>query len=166
MSVIIRPIEENDAESLWHMMSALDAETKYMMYEPNERTKNMDRIKSTIKEAAAGNNLFLAAKADHEIVGYISAQKGILRRVKHSAYIVVGIRAAYQRQGIGTSFFKQLDKWADEKGVTRLELTVMCINDAARHLYEKNGFVVEGIKKNSMVVDGAYVDEYYMAKLL
>lgn len=34
MSVIIRPIEENDAEALWHMMSALDAETKYMMYEP------------------------------------------------------------------------------------------------------------------------------------
>ncbi|WP_312430566.1 GNAT family N-acetyltransferase [Lacrimispora sp.] len=166
MSVIIRPIEENDAESLWQMMSALDAETKYMMYEPKERTKNTDRIKSTIKEAAAGNNLFLAAEADHEIVGYISAQKGILRRVKHSAYIVVGIRASYQRQGIGTSFFRQLDKWAGEKGVTRLELTVMCINDAARNLYEKNGFVVEGIKKNSMVVDGTYVDEYYMAKLL
>lgn len=166
MNVIIRPIEENDAESLWQMMSALDAETKYMMYEPKERMKNIDRIKSTIKEAVTGNNLFLVAEADREIVGYISAQKGILRRVKHSAYIVVGIRAAYQRQGIGTSFFKQLDKWADEKGVTRFELTVMCINDAARRLYEKNGFVVEGIKKNSMVVDGTYVDEYYMAKLL
>ncbi|HBE85182.1 MAG TPA: N-acetyltransferase [Lachnoclostridium sp.] len=166
MNVIIRPIEENDAESLWQMMSALDAETKYMMYEPKERMKNIDRIKSTIKEAVTGNNLFLVAEADHVIVGYISAQKGILRRVKHSAYIVVGIRAAYQRQGIGTSFFKQLDKWADEKGVTRFELTVMCINDAARRLYEKNGFVVEGIKKNSMVVDGTYVDEYYMAKLL
>ncbi|WP_312441622.1 GNAT family N-acetyltransferase [Lacrimispora sp.] len=166
MNVIIRPIEENDAESLWQMMSALDVETKYMMYEPNERTKNIDRLISTIKEAATGNNLFLAAEADHEIVGYISAQKGILRRVKHSAYIVVGIRASYQRQGIGSSFFKQLDKWANDKGVTRLELSVMCINDAAKNLYEKNGFVVEGIKKNSMVVDGTYVDEYYMAKLL
>jgi RimJ/RimL family protein N-acetyltransferase len=166
MNVIIRPIEENDAESLWQMMSALDVETKYMMYEPNERTKNIDRLISTIKEAATVNNLFLAAEADHEIVGYISAQKGILRRVKHSAYIVVGIRASYQRQGIGSSFFKQLDKWANDKGVTRLELTVMCINDAAKNLYEKNGFVVEGIKKNSMVVDGTYVDEYYMAKLL
>ncbi len=69
-------------------------------------------------------------------------------------------------RGSEPHFFKQLDKWANEKGVTRLELTVMCINDAARHLYEKNGFVVEGTKKNSMVVDGTYVDEYYMAKLL
>ncbi|MDR1769303.1 MAG: GNAT family N-acetyltransferase [Hungatella sp.] len=166
MNVIIRPIEAKDAESLWQMMAALDAETKFMMYEPNERRKDIDRIKSAINDAAAGDNLFLAAEADHEIVGYISAQKGNLRRVKHSAYIVVGIRASYQRQGIGTSFFKQLDKWAHDKGVTRLELTVMCINEAAKHLYEKNGFAVEGIKKHSMIVDGTYADEYYMAKLL
>jgi RimJ/RimL family protein N-acetyltransferase len=38
-------------------------------------------------------------------------------------------------------------------------------NTSAKHLYEKNGFNVEGIKKNSMIVDGKYVDEYYMAKL-
>ena len=36
----------------------------------------------------------------------------------------------------------------------------------AKHLYEKNGFVVEGIKRDAMFVDGNYVDEYYMAKLL
>lgn len=42
----------------------------------------------------------------------------------------------------------------------------MCHNEAALHLYEKNGFQREGIKKNSMVVNGQFVDEYYMAKLL
>ena len=35
----------------------------------------------------------------------------------------------------------------------------------AKHLYEKNGFEIEGIKKKSMLVDGVYVDEFYMAKL-
>lgn len=166
MNVNIRPVNMDDAESLWEMMSALDAETKYMMYEPGERTKNMDRIISAIREATEGDNLFSVAESTHGIVGYISAQKGNLRRIKHSAYIVVGIRMLYQHQGIGTLFFKQLDIWARDKGVTRLELTVMCPNRAAKHLYEKNGFVVEGIKKNSMIVDKAYVDEYYMAKLI
>lgn len=42
----------------------------------------------------------------------------------------------------------------------------MCHNLVAKHLYEKNGFVVEGIKKHSMIVDGAYVNEYYIAKLM
>jgi RimJ/RimL family protein N-acetyltransferase len=49
--------------------------------------------------------------------------------------------------------------------VTRLELTVMCKNYAAKHLYEKRGFVVEGVKVQSMLVDDEYMDEYYMSKL-
>lgn len=49
---------------------------------------------------------------------------------------------------------------------TFLELTVECPNRAAKHLYEKSGFKVEGIKTKSMLVNGNYVDEYYMAKIL
>jgi len=41
----------------------------------------------------------------------------------------------------------------------------MCPNTIARHLYEKNGFIIEGVKKNAMLVNKEYVDEYYMAKL-
>lgn len=48
---------------------------------------------------------------------------------------------------------------------TRLELTVRCDNEPAIHLYRKNGFVVEGVKKHTMRVNGEYVDEYTMAKL-
>jgi RimJ/RimL family protein N-acetyltransferase len=33
-------------------------------------------------------------------------------------------------------------------------------------LYQKMGFQVEGIKKDSLLVDGVYVDEYYMGKIL
>ena len=30
---------------------------------------------------------------------------------------------------------------------------------------KKNGFKVEGIKKNAMIIDGKYVDEFFMAKI-
>ncbi len=166
MDVIVRAAAMNDAEPLWEMMSALDSETNYMMYEPGERSRNLNIVQSNIQQAVEGDNLLLVAEADDTIVGYIAAQKGKLQRVKHTAYIVVGIRASYQNQGIGTRFFQQLDNWAKDKRVTRLELTVMCPNLAAKHLYAKNGFEIEGIKKRSMRVDGVYVDEYYMAKLL
>ena len=165
MDYIIRPIQINDAEPFWEMMFELDSETKYMMYEPNERVKDIDKVKSIIGEAVTGDNLLLVAEANHKIVGYISAEKGTLSRIKHSAYIVVGILAAYQGRGIGGMFFKELDNWAYDKNITRLELTVMCRNEMAKHLYEKNGFVIEGIKKKSMIVDGTYIDEYYMAKI-
>ena len=59
----------------------------------------------------------------------------------------------------------ELDKWTRENNLTRLELTVVSSNIVAKHLYEKNGFEIEGTRKNAMIIDGKYVDEYYMAKL-
>ena len=72
----------------------------------------------------------------------------------------------YQGKGIGTTFFENLEKWAKENSVIRLELTVECHNEAARKLYEKSDFKVEGIRAKSMLVKGEVVDEYYMAKIL
>lgn len=39
-------------------------------------------------------------------------------------------------------------------------------NHRAIALYSKVGFRFEGTKRDSLLVDGLYVDEYYMAKLL
>lgn len=80
--------------------------------------------------------------------------------------MVVGIRAGYRGRGIGTEMFKRLDAWAVSQEITRLELTVRKDNEAAVHLYEKSGFVIEGLRKNSMRVGGAYADEYYMATFI
>ena len=55
-----------------------------------------------------------------------------------------------------------MDIWAEEKKVSRLELTVICENSVAKHLYEKNGFEIE---RKSVLVDGKYLDEFYMAKI-
>lgn len=164
--MVIREIRESDAEAFWQMQFELDKETKYMMYEPNERTKNLNLINKIVQNVADGRDLLLVAENDNEIVGFLSAQRGAPNRIKHTAYIVVGIRKAFQGKGIGSEFFRKLDLWARQNGIKRLELTVMCRNETAVHLYKKNGFVIEGIRKNSMIVDGRYVDEYYMAKLL
>lgn len=96
----------------------------------------------------------------------MTADKGNFNRIKHSAYIVVGIKGNYQGQGIGTALFKQLERWAVESNITRLELTVVASNEGAVHLYKKCGFEIEGVKRNAMIIDGKYVDEFYMAKLL
>lgn len=168
--MIYRTLTENDTEVFFEMMCRLDEETEYMMYEPGERrekTKNLDRLRGNIENANSGRDFLLAAVTeDGEIAGYIWASRGDLNRVLHTAYIVTGIREAYRRQGIGTEFFNRLDDWAKANGLVRLELTVECPNTGAKALYEKHGFTVEGIRPKSMKVGGAYVDEYYMGKIL
>lgn len=165
-NIIFRNIERSDTESLWNMMNKLDYETKFMLYEPGERTKNLARLQGAIDNAIDGNDLCFLAVDGSEIIGYITAQIGNVKREKHSAYIVVGIREKYRNQGIGTEFFKKLNEWAEEKKLVRLELTVLCTNKIALNLYKKNGFEIEGIKRKSMYVDGEYIDEYYMSKLI
>ena len=88
------------------------------------------------------------------------------RRIAHTAYIFVGILRDYRGQGIGTEFFKRLDAWAGQMHITRLELTVICENEAALRLYTKSGFQIEGVRRNSIFADGRHLDEYYMAKLI
>lgn len=155
----------NDVESFWNLMNQLDYETKYMLYESGERVKNLPRIESLIQDSVEGKDFLLVAETDNKLIGYISAQKGRLNRIAHSAYIVVGILTDYRGKGIGTEFFKRLNVWAEENEVIRLELTVICENEAAKRLYTNNGFKIEGTKRKSVCVDGKYLDEYYMAKV-
>ena len=154
-----------EAEPLWQLMNQLDHETKYMLYEPGERSKNIPRMEALIKRAQEQGSFLMVAEADQKLVGFLSAQRGGLRRTAHCAYIVVGILKDYRGKGVGTELFRQLELWAEEAQVSRLELTVVCENEIAKHLYEKNGFEVEGIKRNSLWIDGRFVDEYYMAKI-
>jgi len=163
---MIRKIELKDAESFLYMLRQLDSETDFMMYEPGERKTTVDEIKSVIQNAYSSNSLILVAEENGKLVGFLSAERGFANKIKHSAYIVIGLLKNYRGRKIGTNLFEELNKWALENGITRLELTVMTSNDIAISLYKKMGFKIEGLKEKSILVDGKYVDEYYMSKIL
>ena len=161
----IRRCEINDADNMLKMLLELDKETEYMLFEADERPNDINRVKAMINQSINGDNLLLIATEDDNIIGFLSAQRGILRKIKHTAYIVVGIREKFRGKGIGKKLFCDLDLWAKENNISRLELTVMCPNSIAKQLYEKSGFEVEGTKRNAIFMNGKYIDEYYMSKI-
>ncbi len=161
----IRRCEINDADNMLKMLLELDKETEYMLFEADERPNDVNRVKAMINQSINGDNLLLIAIEDDNIIGFLSAQREILRKIKHIAYIVVGIREKFRGKGIGKKLFCELDLWAKENNISRLELTVMCPNTIAKQLYEKSGFEVEGIKRNAIFMNDKYIDEYYMSKI-
>lgn len=165
MKMEIRKIQIEDAYNYLDMLLNLDNETKFMMFEPGERSTDINIAKNIIEKSVNGDNLVLVATDEENIIGFLSVQKGVPKRIKHTGYVVVGIREKYRGMGIGSKLFSELDIWAIENKITRLELSVICSNTIAKHLYEKNGFEVEGIKRNAMIIDDKYVDEFYMAKI-
>ncbi len=163
----IRHAWEGDAEELLRLRKQLDAETTLMMLEPGERTTTVRQEREEIRETfAAGNRTILIAEEEGHLVGYLEARGGQFNRNRHNAQIVMGVLQDYAGRGIGTSLMAEAENWARQHGIKRLELTVMKHNQSAISLYKKMGFVTEGERSHSLLVDGALVDELYMAKLL
>lgn len=106
------------------------------------------------------------AEHEGELVGFLRARGDPLRRVRHTVFIVVALRQAYARQGIGTRLLEAVEVWARSRNLHRLYPTVMTHNHRAIALYQKMGFVIEGLHRDALYVDGQYVDEYTIAKLL
>jgi RimJ/RimL family protein N-acetyltransferase len=138
-----------------------------MMLEPGERTITPEEQRTQLEDLLKHENqtIFVAEHND-QLVGYLAAIGGQSKRNRQSVYIIIGILQAFTGQGIGTKLFQTLEEWAHQQHIHRLELTVMSHNKAGVALYKKQGFEIEGTKRHSLMVNGQFVDEYYMAKLL
>ena len=78
------------------------------------------------------------------------------------------IKKNLQGQGLGKEILSAVKKSAMEKGKKRIELTVDITNMPAIALYERMGFLVEGVIKQSykLAATGEYYDEFLMALIL
>ncbi len=164
--MIIRKIEEKDAENYLNMLKQLERETKFMLYEPEERKTTIEEIKDKIIKSNKSREIILIVEEDDKLVGFLHSVRGSFNRVKHSSFVMIGIIEDYTGKGIGTKLFIELEKWARENEVSRLDLTVSIDNSRAINLYKKMGFQIEGIMKNSLIVDGEYNHRYLMAKYM
>ncbi|MHC4955178.1 MAG: GNAT family N-acetyltransferase [Planctomycetota bacterium] len=164
---IIREITEDDAGALLAHLRQLDAETKNMLFEPGERPHTAEQEADRIRAMALQENQTIFVAADGGVlVGHLLALGMRQRRVRHRIHVVVGVVRSHWGQGIATRLFEELERWARRIGARRLELTVLESNTVALELYKRLGFELEGTKRESVCVDGAYVNELAMSKLL
>ncbi|WP_033541775.1 GNAT family N-acetyltransferase [Planococcus sp. CAU13] len=163
--MIIRNAVPADAEKLAGLIA--DAESSgFMMFDPGERQLSAEGLSKRIRAVEnAENSTILLAEDNTELKGYLFVIGNEPTRTRHSVYLAIGIREDSRGQGVGTKLFETMESWARARSMRRLELTVMMNNRGGIALYQKAGFSIEGIKKNSLKVDGEYIDEYYMAKL-
>ena len=163
--MIIREAKPADAEQLTGVIA--DAESSgFMMFDPGERKITAEQLAKRISSMEEDeSSAILLAESAGVLAGYLFAIGNSLQRTSHIIYVAIGISEKSRGQGVGTKLLTQLDQWAKERNVRRIELTVMMKNRAGLALYQKMGYKIEGIKKNSLLVDGEYIDEYYMAKV-
>ena len=165
--MLIRKITKEDTEKFIDLIYQTDLEMlDFGIIEADEIHKKTRETTKNLIEAvlASSNNIILVAEVDNNLVGYLQGYGGLFRRVKHYVDLSISILTAYRRQGIGLKLFQELDKWAIENKIHRLELRVLENNEPAIALYKKVGYKIEGVLKDSALIDNKYFDTYQMVK--
>lgn len=162
----VRRANSNDANQIVEVMKNAE-DSGFMMFNPGEREISAEPFAKYIESINSHekSGVFVACEKER-VLGYLIIQSDKPQRVSHRAYIVIGVHSESRGKGIGKELFVHVMKWAKQVGLHRLELTVIKTNDAAFGLYKKMGFEVEGVKRDSLLIDGNFVDEYYLSKLL
>lgn len=88
--------------------------------------------------------MFLVVEEKGRILGYC----GLLMVLDEGDVTNVAVRRDRQREGIGRFLMNSLLRLAAERGVTTVHLEVRESNKTALRLYERMGFVQDGIRRN------------------
>ncbi|WP_257984290.1 GNAT family N-acetyltransferase [Neobacillus cucumis] len=132
-----------------------------------ERQTTVEQQRKSIERSLSEqNSIFFVAEIENKLVGFIAVIGSNLNRNRHSANIVLSVLEDYRGQGMATKLFNKVFEWAKEVGILRLGLTVIKDNKKAFNLYSKMGFGLEGERVQSSKINGEFVNEYYLYKLL
>lgn len=100
-----------------------------------------------------------------EVIGLISLLSIDYLNQSAELHIMIGNKER-QNQGAGTFAIKtMIDHAFKNMNLQRIELTVLESNQRARHVYEKLGFVREGIKRKAKFKNGQFVNTCVYALL-
>jgi L-phenylalanine/L-methionine N-acetyltransferase len=109
--------------------------------------------------------LRLGAVIDGKLIGLAGLTRLDNRRA-HVGTMFMAVHDAFQGRGAGAALMQGLVDMADRwLNLSRIELTVYTDNARAIGLYERFGFVREGLHRDFAFRNGAFVDALAMARV-
>jgi ribosomal protein S18 acetylase RimI-like enzyme len=106
-----------------------------------------------------------AAICERRLVGWCDVSPVERAVHAHCGTLGIGVIDGYRGLGVGSRLLETTLEGARAIGLTRIELSVREHNAPAIALYEKFGFVSEGVRRNAVRVGGDYENVIAMAIL-
>jgi RimJ/RimL family protein N-acetyltransferase len=165
---ILRSPKEEDIESTLEYLKISAGETNYILRYPEECEKYTVETEKALfdQKNASTNEMMIMCIVDNKVVGNceINFLKGI--KTKHRAKVAIALISDFWNQGIGTKMFEEMLHIAEKNpNIMQVELEFVEGNTRARHLYEKMGFRIAGMRPNAIrLKDGTLLNEYIMIR--
>jgi ribosomal protein S18 acetylase RimI-like enzyme len=161
-SARIVPIAEEHIEGFRAVLDTVARERRYLAFlEAPSPRETAAFVRGNIRK---GIPQYLAL-VDGQVVGWCDILPLDRPTKSHGGVLGLGVLPGHRGRGIGTALLEAALNAAKEYGLTRVELVVREHNTGAIALYERLGFVREGMKRNGVRVDGGYENLICMALL-
>ena len=159
----ILPISEEHIKGFHACLDAVAREGRYLS---RIEAPPLEAVEKFVRDNIARDVAQLVALDNGAVVGCCDVIPSGIDSFKHGGRLGMGVAKKYRGQGIGERLARETIMKVKANGLERIELSVFASNMAARKLYEKLGFIVEGTKKRAVKFDGRYDDVIEMAMFL
>lgn len=161
MSVMIRPVQTNDAPALYAIAS--DERVAYpLLLSP---TLEISQIEEQVQKPRPGQHRLVAEK-EGQVIGYGSLQQFQNPRLAHAGQIEFYVQPKHWRQAIGSTLMGHLLDLADNwLNLQRLEVAILTDNEPALQLCQKFGFQKEGQRRAVAFGRGRLLDDFFLSRL-
>ena len=158
----LRPARPTDGRGLARLFADVRREGRWLITSPGAVSEPSEGfwISEMIR---AGEHLVLVAEADGEVVGnvLVSVDRGVA--TEHIGVLSITIAEDWRDVGIGSEMVAAAQRWSRERGLFKLSLGVFPDNERALAVYEKRGFLREGLRRMQYRTGGEFRDEVLMA---
>lgn len=162
--VVLRPITSDDAADMF--ASLADAESMRLTGTQDEFT--FEQVQRYCERIATADDRADYAITNKETGVYVG--EVVINEIdwvnKKCGFRIALSSAAHFGKGYGTEATRLILDYAFRNlNLHRIELEVYDFNPRAQHVYEKVGFVKEGVLRDALLWDGVYHDAYLMSML-
>lgn len=163
MSVVVEPIAEHHAESFRACLDTVARERRYIAL---LEAPPLEAVREFVHANIVHDAIQFVALDGARVVGWADVITPWQPALAHTGTLGIGVLPEYRGQGIGRRLLRAVAAKARAKGITRIELEARDDNERAVRVYERAGFVREGIKRRAMCFDGTYYDTILMSLVL
>ena len=158
--VRIEPMMLDHVEGYRRALDVVARERKYLtMLEAQPEPDTLRFVKSNLEN---GNPMMVALAGD-KVIGWCDVRREFFPSRAHRGTLCIGLLPEWRGRGVGRRLLEATLAQARRSGFKRIELDVHADNPRAIALYEKAGFVREGVVRDASLIDSVFRDAILMA---
>lgn len=131
---------------------------------PAEREERFRNALAIEVGSPGWRRLWVARTPEGRIAGHVDLRGHADPHTAHRCLLGIGVHSAGRRNGVGAFLLENARHWARSvAGLEWIDLQVLSVNQAARRLYHRVGFVTIGEVLDMFKIDGQSFGYTYMA---